>query len=111
MSPQGAARLEAISVARASPREATPLELGLLYGAFEGDAELAAVGSAVRVSALGSLAEPLQAVVSSSAPQAATNPERLQRCLAGRSLAGTDLRITTTVWPAYSRQISCPKIR
>ena len=87
-------------MARGSPREATPLELGLLDGAFEGDAELTAVGSAVRVSALGSLAEPLQAVVSSSAPQAATNHKRLQRCLAGRCLAGTDLRVTTTVWRA-----------
>jgi hypothetical protein len=111
MSPQGAARSEAISVARGSPREATPLELGLLDGALEGDAELAEVGSEVRVSALGSLAAPLQAVVSSSAPQAATNPKRLHRCLAGRCLAGSDLRVTTTVWPAYSRQISCPKIR
>ena len=75
MSPQGAARSEAISVARGSPREATPLELGLLDGALEGDAELAAVGSAVRVSALGSLAAPLQAVVSSSAPHGGYQPK------------------------------------
>ena len=109
MSPQGAARSEAISVARGSPREATPLELGLLDGALEGDAELAEV--AQRYGFRTGRWRALQAVVSSSAPQAATNPKRLHRCLAGRCPPGSDLRVTTTVWPAYSRQISCPKIR
>ncbi|HKN42696.1 MAG TPA: hypothetical protein VJW23_02140, partial [Propionibacteriaceae bacterium] len=98
-------RSEAISRARGSPCDATPLELGLLDGEPEGGDGLAAVGAAVRVSALGSLAAFEQLVASSNAVHAAANPRGLNR-----RLACAAVRITPTVWPAYSRQ-SRPQIR
>jgi hypothetical protein len=104
ISPHGAARLEAITRARGSPREATPLELGLLDGGLEdAGAELAGVGSAVRVSAFGSLAALVQLVARSSAPQTAADRKIVHRCL-----AGADVGVTTTVWPVHARQMSRP---
>jgi hypothetical protein len=75
-------------------------------GAELAGAELAGVGAAVRVSALGWLAALLQPVASSNEPQAAAEVKSLHH-----SLAGADIRVTTTVWPERSRRISCPKIR
>src|SRR6187431_3425042 len=75
--PQGAARSEAISRARGSPCEATPLELGLPDGVLdEAGAELAAVGPAVRVSALGWLAALVQPAASNNTPQTAPSPRQ-----------------------------------
>ncbi len=103
--PQGASRSEAISRTRGSPRDATPLELGRVDGELEGGDVLAAVGAAVRVSALGSLAAFEQLVASSNAPHAAANRRGIHR-----RPACAAVRITPTVWPPYSGR-SRPQIR
>ncbi|HKX14516.1 MAG TPA: hypothetical protein VJN19_04935, partial [Propionibacteriaceae bacterium] len=76
---------------------------GLLGSGFDGGAEVAGVGPAVRVSGLGSLAALEQPVTRSSAPQAAAKEEQRTRCLSGIGVA-----VTTTVSPVCAREVSRP---